>query len=1113
MDEDIRKLIAFLAEDCGWPLEDDQIDRSAWPVNNAELGLNDRVTVDSVEIYELRPLSTNQPWGVFFLAVKGTSNLSMELLRKLLRGLVKKKRASADTSNLQQWNLEDLIFICSLDEPENTTRYVAHFEEQEKGLPKLMIGARWQDSQPESEIKAAKNKLKSNLKWPDDERDIATWKQQWSFPSGYKETVTTSISLSKAMAHYATQINMSISELFSIESDNGPVHNLFEAFKDGLVKDLKIQDFADMIAQTITYGLFSAKATGNNLTGIESLSESIPMTNPFLRDFFTCLTDVSGDGHDELNFDDLAIDELISMLNRSKIQTIVEDFGNQFREGREDPVIHFYEEFLSFYDKDKRKDRGVYYTPTPAVKYIVESVHNELIDNYGLQDGLADVSTWAQVAAMNPNIIIPNVELKSKEFVRILDPAVGTGTFLVEVIKKIHSHMKLKWEGIPKKEKNRLWSKYVRESLLPRLYGFEIMMAPFTIAHIKIGLVLQSTGYNLTNEEINILLTNSLEDSRKIAEYIPDFISKHNVQSEKAKKSYFTCVIGNPPYNVSSKNKNEWISSLIGDYKKGLNEQNINSLSDDYVKFIRLSHYHISRTGSGVIGMITNNSFLGNTIFDRMRVMICEVFNKISVINLHGDRLTDPKNDKNIFPIQKGVGIIILSIHSKLGEKSLLYKSILGDSSKKLKSLEKGLVSETWCEIDLQPPIFFVPVDRSNSVEYEFGISMPDIFEIFTTGINFRKDGLLVKNHFHTNDVVDMISDVNNLDIKYLSEKYNFKESKDWILRDKKVLFESYNLSDIRKVSYRPFDDRWAYYPLNKISKIIVRGDSRVSAAKHLTLLSENVAILCKRSRIINIDFFAHAQVISDLPDGNYFGDRTYFAPLYTVNDRYDSEIKTNFKSEFLNYMKNHLSVDIRKNSSEKQEGEISTFDIFSYIYALLNSSLYTNRYWPQLKIDYPRIQFTNSTELFIQLANYGNDLIAIQTKKKICPLSSKIVYSCPEPVNKFKISHDGNTIWLDSKNTHKLDGVSKEVWNFCVGSYKVCEQWLKSRFGKRGGKLLTNDITEFTELVNIIEYTLLNRKKIDDVIQNYGGVPLRGYNNSIYPLKQNQPSLSDYLQ
>ena len=179
MDNDVRKLIQFLAEDCGWPLDEDQIDRSAWPVNNSELGLNDDVSVDSVEIYELRPLTTNQPWGVFFLAVKGTSKLSITLLRKLLRGLVKKKRASADTSNLQQWNLEDLMFVCSLDEPENTTRYFAHFKEQEKGLP-LMIGARWEDSQPENEIKAAKLKLKSNLKWPDNEMDIDSWRKRWA---------------------------------------------------------------------------------------------------------------------------------------------------------------------------------------------------------------------------------------------------------------------------------------------------------------------------------------------------------------------------------------------------------------------------------------------------------------------------------------------------------------------------------------------------------------------------------------------------------------------------------------------------------------------------------------------------------------------------------------------------------------------------------------------------------------------------------------------------------------------------------------------------------------------------------------------------------------------
>ena len=670
MDDDVRNLIQFLAEDCGWPLEEEQINRSAWPVNNSELGLNDDVWVDSVEIYELRPLATHQPWGVFFLAVKGTSNISMTLLRKLLRGLVKKKRASADTSNLQQWNLEDLMFVCSLDEPENTTRYFAHFKEQANGLPKLMIGARWQDSQPKSEIKAAKMKLKSNLKWPDHEADVDSWRENWrkAFTIGHKEVIKTSSNLASALAKYAVLIKQNIPDIYSIEVDNGPVHRLFESFKETLIRDLKIDDFADMVAQTITYGLFSARATGSELTGIETLSECIPGTNPFLKDLFTELATLSGAEPTDLDFDDLAIHELISMLNRTDIESVMNDFGSQFKGGKEDPVIHFYETFLSEYDHQRRIDRGVFYTPKPVVEFMVRSTHQRLIEDFDLPLGLADTSTHI-------------VNGKEWHKVLILDPATGTGTFLEETMNLIHETMLRHWKdlGKSKSEISALWNEYVDVHLLPRLYGFELMMAPYSIAHLKLGMKLLETGYNIDSEiRLNVYLTNTLSAPAPLSKWIPDFIAKESAVANFAKsKIPFSVILGNPPYSKLSGNLSDQERKIVNRYRfvdgkkikeKGALQFEMN-LQDDYIKFYSLCQSLIEKNGFGVLSLITNNGFLDNITLRGMRYSISKTFDNCEFIDLHGNIAggevgPDGLPEGIVFDIMTGVAISICSANS-----------------------------------------------------------------------------------------------------------------------------------------------------------------------------------------------------------------------------------------------------------------------------------------------------------------------------------------------------------------------------------------------------------------------------------------------------------------
>ena len=281
MEKAIIDMIKFLSEDCDWPIDEDHIERSAWQIDHAEIGINESISLGEIGIYELRPLTGNQPWGVFFLHVKQSQSLSVTLLRKLLKGLVKKKRTTPSSSQSKRWNLEDLLFICTLDKDDVSTQYFAHFKENKKISPKLMIGSKWQTSQPMEEIRKAKSTLSDNLKWPNDTTDIEKWRNDWSFNLEHKEVIRTSSMLAKSMARHAAYIKQTIPELYDLENNDGPMRHLFRSFNEYISQGSDIGEFADMIAQTLTYGLFSARSSGTKLLGINSLAESIPKTNPF----------------------------------------------------------------------------------------------------------------------------------------------------------------------------------------------------------------------------------------------------------------------------------------------------------------------------------------------------------------------------------------------------------------------------------------------------------------------------------------------------------------------------------------------------------------------------------------------------------------------------------------------------------------------------------------------------------------------------------------------------------------------------------------------------------------------------------------------------------------
>ena len=1070
MNENLQSLVSLLHDELGWPIDSERINRSVWKLDAAELGLNDKVDVD-VGVHELRPLVPNQPWGVFFMSVEGKSQLSVTLLRRLLRGLVKKKRATAEAASKKLWETEDLMFICSLDEPGNSTRYFAHFRESEKGLPKLMIGSRWDEAQDPNEVKGELQKLRKNLHWPDDEADTDAWKKQWArgFQIGHREVIKTSVALSRALARFAVVIKQNIPEIHRIEREDGAIHKLHEAFREALIKDLKLSDFADMVAQTITYGLFSARATGIELSGIETLSECIPPTNPFLRDLFSELASLAGDEPTDLDFDDLSLDELVRMLNEINIDAVMGDFGSQFKGGKEDPVIHFYETFLSEYDHQRRVERGVFYTPKPVVDFIVSSVHERLIEDFDLPLGLADTSTH---------------KVNGKEWpkVMVLDPATGTGTFLEVTIDIIHETMLHHWkgQGKSKSEISALWNEYVDEHLLPRLYGFELMMAPYSIAHLKLGLKLQQTGYDSDSDiRLNVYLTNTLEEPAPLSTWIPDFISIESSNANSAKQEVpFSVVIGNPPYSISSQNMNPYIDGLIKDYYSidgvDLGEKNPKALQDDYVKFIRYCTSKLTDSKNCVFSFVTNHGWLDNLTFRGMRKSILDQFSMIFTLDLNGSAMRKVSGDKNVFDIRQGVSIFIFCGMER-EEKFIASSSIVGSREYKYNLLKSFELKKFNQIIPTKPHYFFVEKELNNEEEYNVGVPMTDIFVKYSPGIKTHRDRLVYSEN--RDDLVQIIEDSidPNISNSVFSEKYNVGDTGSWKLdeaRQKaKEIGEQHLISNIVSCIYRPLEPRYL------LLSSIFADRPRMSTMQGMEL-NGNYSISAMRQVTGNIPY-SHV-IVSDscIDDRAMYSNRgtLSFFPMYVIEGGKKREnIKTNLSSA----VNLHLGILDSKSFLINES-------IFDYIIAFLHSNSFRTRYLESLKIGIPRIQFTSNQTLFQTLSDLGNRVKKVFDGTNTLKEKQMVELPLDVMINSTQISNE--KVFLNGEQ--EIVNLSSELFEQYLGGYQPIIRFLKKH---RGEKIDANIANQFRQLCATLHSINKVMEHIDEAIEEHGGWPLQG--------------------
>lgn len=898
----------------------------------------------------------------------------------------------------------------------------------------------------EDPIKIANYNIKNRTITPIPESYEHIAKTLVDFTQSHKEPIRSGKHLSKIMGGKAQRIRDNVKKFLSNESEkNAEIMRVYETIKKLLVHDLTRESFADMYAQTLVYGLFVARYHDDTPASFsrQEARDLIPKSNPLLQHFFDHIVGPNFDKRLEY-----IVNELCEVFSHANVQELMSqyfknDLWGKTHEGP-DPVIHFYEDFLKEYDPDLRKKLGAFYTPLPVVRFIVRSVDYLLEKEFGLAAGLSDTSKTAT----------------GIHRVQILDPAVGTGTFISAVIRIIY-------ERLLKGGQKGRWPTYVHHDLLPRLHGFELMMAPYTIAHLKLSMAFKETGFWNFHRRLGIYLTNSLEESTAQGSLFTGFGFAESIAEESKEASVIKnetpimVVIGNPPYSISSSNKGEWILNLIKDYKKNLNERKIN-LDDDYIKFIRFAEHFIEKNKSGIVAMITNNSFIDGITHRQMRKHLLETFDDIYILDLHGnskkkEKAPDGGKDENVFDIQQGVAISI-SIR-RAGEKKELgtvhHAELYGEREEKFKTLtEIDMQNVKWKKLDYSEPYyFFVPKDFGLEGEYQKGFKVDELFQTHSSGIETQKDSLVVQ--FTKQELDNVRADFEANDDTSMYSKYKIRDSRDWNLKNARQDLEK---ATDTQILYRPFDARWSFY--SGTTKGIVAYPRR-EVMEHL--MRDNLALLSTK-RLTSFKNWQHVFVSDQMTErctvSLQTGEVGYVFPLYLYAE--DGSRVPNLKKEIVGEI-------------EKIVGKSNPKDIFDYIYASLHSPRYREKYKEFLKIDFPRVPYPKDAETFKKLVKIGAELCSLHLLES--PKVNQYITTYPvagsDIVDKL-IYKDGNV--FINKDQY-FGNVPEVAWNFYIGGYQPAQKWLKDR---KGRTLTNNDIEHYQEIIVALAETERIMREID---------------------------------
>ncbi|WP_278035252.1 type ISP restriction/modification enzyme [Flavobacterium nitratireducens] len=806
-----------------------------------------------------------------------------------------------------------------------------------------------------------------------------------NFAQTISQTIKSPTKLAQMMAGKAKLMADVIEKSLNYDDQEGKrsqIKSQMLSFQQMLIHDIDNKAFADIYAQTIAYGMFAARYHDPSLPTFSRMeaAELIPKSNPFLRKLFQ---DIAGFDLDiRLTW---IVDELVNIFLASDVATIMKNFGRSTKQ--EDPVVHFYETFLGEYNPALRKARGVWYTPQPVVNFIVRAVDDILKTEFDLPQGLADTSKIkikkkAVTQTLGKNAKIKEVETEIEVHkVQILDPATGTGTFLAEVVRHIYK----KFEG-----QQGIWSQYVTNDLIPRLNGFELLMASYAMAHLKMDMLLTETGYKPTDDQrFKIFLTNSLEEAHPdTATLFSSWLSDEADQANAIKRdSPVMVVIGNPPYSGESANKGGWIMNLMEDYKKEpggkekLKEQNSKFINDDYVKFMRFGQHFIDKNGEGILAFINPHGFLDNPTFRGMRWNLLQSFDKIYTIDLHGnskkkETAPDGSADQNVFDIMQGVSI---NLFVKTGEKKkmnlekVFHYDLFGKRELKYDFLSNNnLKSINFKIIQNEEPMYYmVQKDFDLKKSYDKGFKIIDVFNLNSLGIQTHRDSLSINDNKEL--LSKKISAFYDLSIEneQLKSKYFINENSEWKLSEKRNGF--FDKNKIIPISYRPFDDQYIYYDKGIVDRL------RDNVSKHL-IHKNNFCLIVSRQCVSDWRYvFISTNIIESNLTGTAgrFGSGNFF-PLYLYPEKTeqqsllnDNPRTPNLNMEIVNEIAKGLGLAF---TPEKEDGNVclandkdvrsefrTTFapiDLLDYIYAVLHSPTYRETYKEFLKIDFPRVPF-----------------------------------------------------------------------------------------------------------------------------------------------------------
>lgn len=872
------------------------------------------------------------------------------------------------------------------------------------------------------------------------------------------------------------------------------LHDKLSAFQKILVHDMNEKQFADFYAQTIVYGMFIARIndrTPNTFSRLEA-AELIPSFNPFLKKIFKNIA--LAELHSCIAW---IVDDLAEIFRVTDMGKVLKNYGKET--GRKDPIIHFYEEFLEAYNPKIREEFGVWYTPIQVVRFIVGAVNDILINEFDIENGLANNS--------KVEIEDSKGEYKQIHRIQVLDPATGTGTFLAEVCNVIHSYYKGQ-EG--------LWPEDVIKHLIPRINGFEYLMAPYTMAHLKLATALQlDTNKGNLPERLNIYLTNSLEEEQPETKLdFGTFVSDEaNAANALKRETPVMVVMGNPPYNEKSANKGKWIMDLMDDYKQEpgkskiavkrnkrtkeitfkntLMERNPKGINNDYCKFIRLGQHFVNRTQEGVLAYITANTFLDTRLFRGMRYDLLKTFDKIYIINLHGSTMrnesTPELRDQCIFDIMQGVSITIF-IKKKEGNNAslakVLYKDLYGSRKLKLDFLsENQLDTVDFQELTITEPLYiFRPYDKNLQDKYENGFKIDKLMPNFVQGFTTDKDHIAIQ--YKEDEINKIAADLKNLALtdSELREKYNIKDNRDWsLVKARERIRSKKNWKDyIVKVQYRPFDVRWTLY-----DKILVTY-TRPLIEQHI-IRHQNIVLGIGKSGNVMGDSEWTLVSISDIameknsiPRGGI-----YLFPLYKYED---ALCITNFAPDIIKEVESRTQLIMQDNQETgRSENGFLPIDLIDYIYAVLNSPSYRDTYKDFLQSDFPTIPYPHTADYFFAMAEKGKELRELHLMKTVSQQDIITQYPIYDGENdnivklhKF-VEDDEGTGKVYINPTQYFNAVPTDVWNMVISGYQVADKWLKDRIGK---KLSNEEIIHYQKMIVAIKSTIEIQENIDNIIR-----------------------------